>query len=274
LKQYFTILKSNLTTMMPHDGPAVHTRSRSASAPTLPPSVPTLELQDTTSFSATIVQHRDSPLGFRPIIQSNPILEQNLPRRVPVTFANLSSDDQNTSSFQSPTLVPQSDTLGNISPIFSLPTQRANNLSPHMMDGFYANNRINYFHPGQHDQMQFPLDRGFDFRNPGIYSYPTQYTQPMYSGKTWQSYQDYQFPPQIPTGPGFQSHPYLQPVPLPEIFRTNTHYLWAVKEYSINKVTNTLLATIAKSDLKAIASVDSTAFLQLRDFLLSGWKPH
>jgi hypothetical protein len=139
-----------------------------------------------------------------------------------------------------------------------------------MMTDFYANNRINNFQPGIHDQSsQFPLDRGFDFRNPGTYSYPTQYTNPMYTAKNMQFFQDYAFPAYIPTGPGFQSHPHLEPIILPEIFRTNTHYLWSVKEYSITKVTNTILATIAKSDLKAIASIDATAFLQLRDFLFT-----
>jgi hypothetical protein len=156
------------------------------------------------------------------------------------------SPGQQDTKIQTPTIVPHSDPLVELSAIYPDNTHNTPPC-PHMLHGYYDNNRINHCQPGRQDQsFQNPLDRGYDYRNPGVYQYPTQYTQPMYSAKNWQDYMC----PNIPVDQGFLSNPGLQPILLPEVFRINTHYLWAVKEYSTSKVSNTLLAAIAKSDLR------------------------
>jgi hypothetical protein len=145
-------------------------------------------------------------------------------------------------------------TLLDLSPVFE-DFQNEASTSPtssiNLSTGLYDNNRVNHFQLRLHDQsLQFPLNRGFDYRNPDII--PTQYQPPMYSAKNMQSFQDYMYPTNIPLNSGFMQNPMLQPILLPEVFRLNTHYLWSVKEHSISKVHNSLLAAIAKSDLKAI----------------------
>jgi hypothetical protein len=250
--------------MLPTNGPASNTRSRSAPVQQIPPFRQPIEEEDISVASTTIL-HRDTTLVDLLQRDRQNYNQQNnqLPTNNLQQYSLTALSNQQDTRFLTPTIVPPLDQFQNISPI-----QPSKHSSPHMMDGYFDNTSINNFRPGLHDQsMQYPLDQGFDGRNPGFQNYPTQYAQPMYSTKIMQSYQDYAYPQTLPTGQNFQSHPHLQQIYVPEIFRTNRYYLWGVKEYSINKVTSTLLAALAKSDLKSIASVDSTAFLQLRDLL-------
>jgi hypothetical protein len=93
----------------------------------------------------------------------------------------------------------------------------------------------------------------------------------MYTDKVSSSYQDYIFPanPQHGTKDLPDEINRLVPVKVPIEFRSNNHYLWPVKEYSIRGVMGAVTSAIALSGVSALASEPRTAFLQLSDLIIT-----